>query len=72
MASSLPGEEGEIASYGGINIRWAHWLPGKPAEPHTPHGPFDKNNHQLGLGASVGKSVMCVSVGDAGTGPAGM
>ena len=27
---------------GGIDIRWAHWLPGKPAEEPSPHCSFDK------------------------------
>ena len=29
-------------SYGGIDIRLAHWLPKKPIEGHTPHHPFDE------------------------------
>ena len=27
---------------GGIEVRLAHWLPGKPAEEQAPHCPFDK------------------------------
>jgi len=37
--------EGEIASYRGVDVRWAHQLPGKTTEGHTPHRPFDKNDH---------------------------
>ena len=31
-----------LAVLGGIEMRWAHQLPGKPAEEHAPHGPFDQ------------------------------
>ena len=34
--------QGEITSYGGIDIRLAHRLPGKLAEGHAPHCSFDK------------------------------
>ena len=39
--SSLP-EAGEVASYGGIDVRLAHGLPGKPAEAWAPHHHFNK------------------------------
>ena len=42
VAISTSGGEGEVTSYRGNDIRWAHLLPGKLAERHGPHGPFDK------------------------------
>lgn len=33
---------GEVTSYRGNDIRWAHLLPGKLVEEHGPYGPFDK------------------------------
>ena len=30
-----------------------YYSPGKSVEGHTPHCSFDKNNHWLGLGASM-------------------
>ena len=61
----------ETTSYRGIDMRWAHQLPGKPAEGHTPPGPFDENNHQLGPGASTQAGQSCAQgLGEAGTGRA--
>ena len=40
---ALLGLGGGLPVTGGINIRSAHWLPGKPAEGQAaPHCPFDK------------------------------
>ena len=59
---------GETASHRGVDVRWAHRLPGKPTEGHTPHHPFDKIT-------SWGPRQVCrkarVSVSEAGTGRAG-
>ena len=42
------GREVEMTSYRTIDVRWAHWFPGKLAAGHGPHHLFNKNNHQLG------------------------
>ena len=36
------GGKGRLPVKGKIDVRLAHWLPGKPAEEHAPTGPFDK------------------------------
>lgn len=36
------GGRGRLPVMGGIDSRWAHWLPGKLAKEHAPHCPFDK------------------------------
>ena len=40
LGKSSLSEEGIVTEE--IDIRMAHWLPGKPAEEHNPHCPFDK------------------------------
>ena len=45
-------EAGELPVIGEIDVRLAHWLPGKPARGTPLTAPFDKNNHWLGPGAS--------------------
>lgn len=44
-AVSAPRDGGKLAVIGGIDLRSAHWVPGKPREEHAPHRSFDKNNH---------------------------
>lgn len=40
------GEEGErLPLIGGIDVTWAHWLPGKPAPWARPPQPLEVNNH---------------------------
>ena len=79
--SSLLGRK-EVTSYGGIDIRLAHQLPGKPAEEYTPHHPLDKLSWwrcsdlkvkritSWGLG-QVCRKVSHVSVDEVGSGWAG-
>ena len=72
-------EEGE--GPGGIDIRWAHQLPGKPAESHALHHHIDNRWRCFDLkvraittwggGSYLGRSVLWVGTGGAGTGGAG-
>ena len=44
---SLCSGDSGLPIIGGIDIRLAHWLPGKPAEEHASHCPFDKLSQWL-------------------------
>ena len=41
MATVLAGVRARLPVTGGIDIRWAHQLPGKPAKGHASYCPFD-------------------------------